>query len=334
MKDATTHAWLRRVSDYHSGGVSAAERAAVEAHLAECVECRQALDVYRRFYTLARSPLRLGDGGAGALTDYRLFTQEEFMPTTSDPNQDVGSTTTLPRRPRAMLTPLGAIAAVVLVALLAGAPLALHNVPSRSANSHSTPTLRAPTATTPAGPTVLYQNTLLAPPSDGSWPDAPQFGCFFGGGGHHVKDAWNCNIPLLGNIQDQTNLVQDTDVTVQVKQIGGLTSGSYGIGLGNPVQSDRFDVESDGKWTFVACQGSHCTTDVGLTASSAIHAGLGATNTLEVRVVNNHFDFFMNATKVGQVDDRNYGNICGHIYLDGTDGIEVMFNNVKIAMAS
>src|SRR5258708_2839445 len=30
------HAWLRRVSDYHSGGVWEAERAAVEAHLATC----------------------------------------------------------------------------------------------------------------------------------------------------------------------------------------------------------------------------------------------------------------------------------------------------------
>jgi anti-sigma factor RsiW len=86
MKDASTHAWLRRVSDYHSGGVSATERAAVEAHLAECVECQQALAVYRRFSTLARSPLRLGDGGTGALTEYRLFTQEKFMSTMRNPN--------------------------------------------------------------------------------------------------------------------------------------------------------------------------------------------------------------------------------------------------------
>lgn len=49
--------WLRRVSDYHSGGIDADERAQVEAHLATCVECQEALAMYRRFYALARSPL-------------------------------------------------------------------------------------------------------------------------------------------------------------------------------------------------------------------------------------------------------------------------------------
>ncbi len=52
--------WLRRVSDYHSGGIGAAERAQVEAHLATCAECREALAMYQRFYALARSPLALG----------------------------------------------------------------------------------------------------------------------------------------------------------------------------------------------------------------------------------------------------------------------------------
>ncbi len=52
--------WLRRVSDYHSGGIDAAERAQVEAHLATCDECQNALAMYRRFYALARSPLALG----------------------------------------------------------------------------------------------------------------------------------------------------------------------------------------------------------------------------------------------------------------------------------
>ena len=58
---AETHAdWLRRVSDYQSGGVSEAERLAVEDHLATCIECQEALAMYRRFSTLLHSPLRLG----------------------------------------------------------------------------------------------------------------------------------------------------------------------------------------------------------------------------------------------------------------------------------
>jgi photosystem II stability/assembly factor-like uncharacterized protein len=52
--------WLRRVSDYHSGGIVEDERARVEAHLATCAECREALAMYQRFYALARSPQALG----------------------------------------------------------------------------------------------------------------------------------------------------------------------------------------------------------------------------------------------------------------------------------
>jgi anti-sigma factor RsiW len=39
----THDGWLRRVSDYHSGGIDADERVRVEAHLAICAECQDAL---------------------------------------------------------------------------------------------------------------------------------------------------------------------------------------------------------------------------------------------------------------------------------------------------
>ena len=61
MSTTSPHEWLRRVSDYHTGGVDAAEVEAVESHLATCEDCRQALAVFRRFYALASSPLRLGE---------------------------------------------------------------------------------------------------------------------------------------------------------------------------------------------------------------------------------------------------------------------------------
>src|SRR5512142_3189994 len=56
--------WLRRVSDYHSGGIAADEQARVEAHLATCAECHDALPMYQRFYGLARSPSTLGEPSA------------------------------------------------------------------------------------------------------------------------------------------------------------------------------------------------------------------------------------------------------------------------------
>ena len=60
MSTAMQHEWLRRVSDYHSGDVDEAELVAVEQHLAHCLECQQALAMYRRFYALAHAPTRLG----------------------------------------------------------------------------------------------------------------------------------------------------------------------------------------------------------------------------------------------------------------------------------
>jgi hypothetical protein len=129
MNDTATHAWLQRVSDYCSGDVSATERAAVETHLATCAECRQALATFRRFDTLAQSLLWLGDGVVGVLPGYRPALQEETM-LTNDSDQEAGPTTISPRRPRAALTTLGAIAAVLLVAILAGALFALHHAPA------------------------------------------------------------------------------------------------------------------------------------------------------------------------------------------------------------
>jgi hypothetical protein len=223
------------------------------------------------------------------------------------------------------------IASVALLAAVAACGSG--STASSPAGSGTTATPSAPTPTTaPAGPKVLFQNSLALPPDSG-WIDDPSFGCFFAGGGYHIKDTAHCGIPN-GSFQDQTSLVQDADVTVQVKQVGGATGVGYGIGLGNPVQLDRFDIESDGKWAFLACQGSHCTTDVALSASPAIHTGLGASNTLQVRVQVTHFDFYVNGTKVGQADDANYSSISGQIALDGSDGIEVVFNNLKIATAS
>jgi hypothetical protein len=150
------HTWLRRVSDYHSGGVSATERAAVEAHLAGCAECRQALATYRRFYTLARSPLHLSDSGDGPLSEYRPVTQEEIV-ITNDRDQDTPGSTTR-RQPRASLTAVGAIAALLVVAILAGALFAL-----RGGLSSLSPNPQLPSAS------EVLSNAQLALPKDATF---------------------------------------------------------------------------------------------------------------------------------------------------------------------
>jgi len=124
MKDTPSlpHSWLRRVSDYHSGGVSEAERAAVEAHLVVCAQCQQALAAYRRFYTLARSPVQLSAGGEEAWAPYRPFSEEETM-TTTDLDREHGPTRTPYCQPPIPRKTLGAIAAVLMLTLLAASLL-------------------------------------------------------------------------------------------------------------------------------------------------------------------------------------------------------------------
>jgi putative zinc finger protein len=141
MSTATTHAWLRRVSDYHSGGVSVAERAAVEAHLAECGECRLALATYQRLYVLASSPLGLGGGDASPLAEFSASILAKIPITLDHGIGDMNSR----RRPHDALTTLGAIAAVLVIALLATALFAHFRRPAQPAAPHPTPTLDAPT---------------------------------------------------------------------------------------------------------------------------------------------------------------------------------------------
>src|SRR5262249_13293218 len=146
MNTATSsvaHDWLRRVSAYHSGGVSAAERAAVEAHLATCVECQEALSMYRRFYSLARSPLHLGAPSPA-------FNDSTNTPSDRPPT---GAAGTLRPRPPRRTTFLGLVAALVAILVVAGFLAVFasgRSHPSVGGTPTSHPTLTAtphPTAT-------------------------------------------------------------------------------------------------------------------------------------------------------------------------------------------
>lgn len=116
--NATHTAWLRRLSDYHSGGISDAERDAVERHLSGCSECQEALVMYRRFYTLAHSPLRLGpahyalqqggDSSRSGATSVTSPTPQSTWPPAATPPRS-------PHPRRRMLSGIAAVLAAVLV---------------------------------------------------------------------------------------------------------------------------------------------------------------------------------------------------------------------------
>lgn len=172
-----THAiWLRRLSDYHSGGVSDAERGAVEAHLRDCSECQEALAMYLRFYTLARSPLRLGPP-RGALAGDRSPLDATTRPMSTPPPSPVSPPDRSspgarpPRSPNPRRRVLAGIAAGLAAALVvagflfalstrSGATIATTPSPNPAFTATTNP---IPSATT--APTATPSGTTTTAPS-------------------------------------------------------------------------------------------------------------------------------------------------------------------------
>jgi anti-sigma factor RsiW len=150
------HDWLRRVSDYHSGGVSDGERVAVEAHLATCQECQAALATYRRFDSLLRSPLRLAPPAASLPDD---LTDADTLPHAVPPWPPRPG---LPRRPRT----LAGVAAVLAATLVVAGFVAVYAARLSRPTVARTPTAQAtvlPTVTPSTVPTVEPTATQPAP---------------------------------------------------------------------------------------------------------------------------------------------------------------------------
>jgi hypothetical protein len=147
-RSTSPHEWLRRVSDYHSGGVSETEHAAVEAHLATCQECQEALAMYRRLYSLLRSPLRLGPPS--------VYFDDETTVIGSAPSP---SANTQPPKRSPHPRTLGVIAAVVAATLVVVGFLA---VSSSRSGQPATAATATPQVTTAPTATATPDNTPRA----------------------------------------------------------------------------------------------------------------------------------------------------------------------------
>ena len=180
---AATHEWLKRVSDYQSGGASDAERAAVEAHLATCHQCQEAFAMYRRFYSLLRSPLRLGPPSPhfDDDTDFndattrpvaRANSPQSYPPYESfpsyPPNQSYPPTRP-PQRSRRSRA-LAGVAAVVAATIIVAGFLALYAAHGTRPATTTTPT---PHETATVSPT----ESATATPGADSTPQAGAFIC-------------------------------------------------------------------------------------------------------------------------------------------------------------
>jgi hypothetical protein len=158
----SSHSWLRRLSDYHSGGVSDSERLAVETHLGSCAECQEALTMYRRFYMLLRSPLSLGVPRVDFFSDEPTTVLDTATTGSRRASRPGGRAPRDPRR-RALA---GVAAALVAALVIAGfaAVFALRPHPAEV----STPT---------AQPSVTVQSTVTPQPTATTTPQPSAFVC-------------------------------------------------------------------------------------------------------------------------------------------------------------
>lgn len=150
MTAATEHEWLHRLSDYQSGGVSDAERAAVEEHMKTCSSCQEALAMYRRFYILLRSPLSLGAPSAAFTEDFPTVVTRATGPSGGGPRF---------QQPRRKL--LAGIAAGLAAAIVVAGFLAALAARGQSPSVSATPVPHH-TATTAPQPTDTVSVTPVA----------------------------------------------------------------------------------------------------------------------------------------------------------------------------
>ena len=206
-----------------------------------------------------------------------------------------------------LIRSLGAIAAAVLI---------LVDMTSCTTVSSSIP---GPTSTPT---TTIYQRALTA--ASPGWYNNKD--CFFAGDGYHVKGGFLCG--------PQVGLLGDVMISVRVEQISGKLVDPYGVAFRWLGMDSYYElgVDGSGEWAFFKCDAVRCTTAVQYTTDPAILRGLNATNTLQVRAVGSHFDFYVNGKKVGQADDATYPS--GQVALLGFSGIECVFTNIKITRPS
>ncbi|HEX6122133.1 MAG TPA: family 16 glycoside hydrolase [Ktedonobacterales bacterium] len=186
---------------------------------------------------------------------------------------------------------------------------------------------RAPLAATPQAPhgtpspTVLYQSSLTGQLSD--WPHDQPYAV--DASGFHIIGGYLAYAPIgvLGDFAEQ----------VEVKQVAGPTTAGYGIAFRHSSYNRyEFDIQSRGDWYILQDINGKFSDLIAPTSNSAIHTGLNAKNTLMVRARGDHFEFFINGAKVGEVDDSAHPS--GQVGLDGDDHAEVVFSNLLITALS
>jgi hypothetical protein len=203
------------------------------------------------------------------------------------------------------------------------------SVPIADAAAAPSPTA-TPAPTASPTPTIILEEALTTP--DSSWRIDQH--CFFAVDGLHVKNVASVNNEAcLVPLENQG----DIDLAVQVRQISGASTDQHGVEIRRsstqtPSNAYLFEIDANGEWYFFKCnvnaKGSDNCNAIKSNSDPAIHTGLNAQNTLEVRAVGSHFTLLVNGTVVDQEDDASFAS--GAITLDDSGDAECVFKNLII----
>lgn len=197
------------------------------------------------------------------------------------------------------------------------------------ARGQQTPATNAasPTSALSATPTpiekVIFTDPLTSPANP--WP-VDTGHCQFKNGSYQVIADYICFAP----IGVQSNVA----ISVQVKQFTSTTNAFFGLTFRYTSRGNYYNflINSNSLWSFSKYVNNQGTAIVSEKADPAIKVGLNTTNTLLVRMLGSHIDFFVNGVKIGAADDATYS--AGLIGLQGAENAAVAFNNFQVATLS
>jgi hypothetical protein len=206
---------------------------------------------------------------------------------------------------------------VIIVLLACGLGVSLIALHGQSNKQGAAPTTLSGPTFTPSE-TVLFQDPLTSD-VNGWLVDSH---CLFKNGSYHIVASYLCYAPA-GSISDAT-------ISVDVQQISGPLTWFYGLMLRRASTGNyyAFYIDSNSKWGFSKHVNGTRSDVIPYQFNAAVKGGLNVKNTLLVHMKGSHFDFYINGTKVGQVDDTTYTS--GLSGLFGNDNIDVAYNNFKI----
>lgn len=217
-----------------------------------------------------------------------------------------------------------ALAVGALAVGLAGCGAIVTSTPPIQAtySTHVTTPRATPNMTAP-----VYQNALTQTTAPAGWTTQPV--CSFTQHGLEVRpsggQAYICLAPAAS--------LNDLSVTVSAQQVSGSVNHAFGIAFRHtePKSYYFFGIDSSGHYTLTVVTNDISHTVIPFTANSAIHAGLGATNTLQVVSVGQRVTLFVNGTAVGEATLSTFSS--GTVGLRGVNDGQIRFSQLTIAKA-